>query len=423
MWQATSSGSVSGISGNVDIDFWFGNDMNIEDTTDYSYPNTYINTGEYSNDIVGVANTQIGYTELDKKGGTPVIDSETPYYTKYGERYGNPNGHWCAFFVLWCAEQANIPTSIICKSASCGSCNYFVNWFKQNHRWKDNSYIPIKGDIIFYDWNGDSFADHVGIVDGVTDNYILTIEGNTGGVNGYTVMKRNRFENILGYGNPDYALKDKINGYATKKAPAYMLPDSSSQTVWEIWENDELQVLCRDGDYYLVLYPYVYTGKFVAAYVPVDAVNLTGTVLNADSYYNISKNATVKNNTVLYHNASTDDLMGGTNNNKVRASLNVGDKLNALFYDNDFAFVRNDSISGYISLNDIEFERSNTGDINGDELVNSADAGLILRYDAGIISLSDLQLFLSDINNDKKVDSADAGLILRYDAGIINKLQ
>lgn len=35
-----------------------------------------------------------------------------------------------------------------------------------------------------------------------------------------------------------------------------MLPDSTSKTVWEIWANDELDVICEDGNYYLVMYPF-----------------------------------------------------------------------------------------------------------------------------------------------------------------------
>lgn len=417
MWQATSKGSVDGISGNVDIDFWIEADA---DGKDYSYPNTYTNSGNYSNDIVGVAKTQIGYTELESANGEPVIDSETPYYTKYGAAYGNPNGHWCAYFVLWCAEQADIPTSIICKSSACGSCNYFVNWFKSNHRWKDRDYTPIKGDLIFFDWDGDGKANHIGIVDSVEDGYIVTVEGNTGGENGYTVMKCRRKDSILGYGVPNYALREKINGYSRVKQTAYMLPDSASATVWETWADDELQILCEDGDYYLVLYPYVYTGKFVAAYVPKSSVTTSADISVGADFYGIDKTGTAVCDTVVYHNASTDDLMGSTANHKIRATLNENDEMTVLFEDADFYFVKTNQISGYVLKSDVKLNfECIWGDVNGDTKVDSADAGLILRYDAGFIELTEEKIGIADINKDGKVDSADAGLILRYDAGII----
>lgn len=421
MWQYTSSGSVDGISGNVDMNYWYGNKSE-PDIQDYSYPNTYVNTGDLRRDIINIAKTQIGYTELTSKDGMPVGDSETPYYTKYGEAYGNPNGHWCAYFVLWCAKQANIPTSVICQSSGCGSCRVFINWFKSNHKWKDNTYTPKAGDIIFFDWEQDGSADHVGIVQLVNGNTIYTIEGNTGGVNGYAVMERDRNDSIYGYGVPNYDLMNKINGYANKKTTAYMLPDSNSQNVWEVWQNDELQVLCKDGDYYLVLYPFNYTGKFVAAYVPVSSVNLNGTVPEANEYYSLLSKGTINKNAVVYHNPSTDSLIGADNSeNKVRTSLNTGDTVEILFSEGDFLFIRTDTQTGYISKADVTYDEKQTvsGDINSDGVTDAGDAGLILRYDAGLINLTDAQMKNGDVNGDGVTDAGDAGLILRKDAGLI----
>lgn len=419
MWQYSSSGSVNGISGYVDMNIWYG-ETTETDTADYSYPNTYINTGNLRSDILGVAETQIGYTELTAKNGTPVIDSETPYYTKYGEAYGNSNGHWCAFFVLWCAKQSDIPTSIICRSASCGSCKTFVEWFQSNHRWKNSDYSPQYGDIIFFDWDEDSIADHVGIVKDCDGDTIYTIEGNTGGINGYTVMERDRKNYILGYGVPDYDLINKINGFRAEKCTAYMLPDSTSQTVWEIWQNDELIVLCRDEDYYLVLYPFEYTGKFIAAYVPIEAVILNGTVPSADEYYNLSVKGTVNSDTYVYHNASADDIMGSSGNKKIRATLNTGDNVTVLFEDSNFMFIKTDTLTGYIPKEYITvITETLNGDINSDNRTDAGDAGLILRYDAGLISLTSSQITNGDINCDGMTNAGDAGIILRKDAGLI----
>lgn len=419
IWQYSGHGSVPGISGEVDLDYMY---VQIEpEPTDDPYPNTYQNTGDLRKDIVGVAKTQIGYEELTTANGTPVGDSETPYYTKYGAAYGNPNGHWCAFFVLWCAKQAGIPTSIICQSPSCGSCSYFINWLKSNHCWKDKSYIPQYGDLIFFDWEQDGSCDHVGIVQGVSGSTIYTIEGNTGGVNGYKVMERDRNDFVYGYGVPNYELIEKINGYGNKTQTAYMLPDSSSQTIWEIWENDELQVLCRDGNYYLVLYPFEYTGKFIAAYVPTDAVNLDKPVPLSESYYNILSNGIINKDTTVYHNASEDDIQGSGSNHKVRTTLNKNDNVEVLFEDGDFVFVRTDKITGYVLRSSVSYENPESllGDINGDGVADAGDAGMILRYDVGLISLTEEQIKKGDVNGDNVTDAGDAGVILRKDAGLI----
>lgn len=381
------------------------------------YTNTYPNSGDWKKDLIEVAKTQIGYCELTQKGGDEIIDSEIPGYTKYGEKYGNSYGHWCAFFVLWCASEAGIPTSVIPKSAENGSCRQFVSWFKANNRWKDESYEPNAGDIIFFDWNGDGVANHVGIVKSYGNGVVTTIEGNTGGENGYTVMEQERCENILGYGVPDYEMKEKINGYAKKKVQAYVLPDNLSQSAWEVWNGDELMILCEDGEFYLVLYPYAYTGKFVTAYIEKDVADVCGEIAGIEDCYAIRKEAQTAKTCSIYHNTDKESFVGG-----VRGELTKGERVEVLFEKDDCFFVRNDYMSGYVEKSCISYSLQMTGDVNGDDKINSADAGLILRYDAGIIKFDEITLKRGDVNGDGKVNSAEAGLILRYDAGIISNI-
>ena len=54
-----------------------------------------------------------------------------------------------------------------------------IQWFKDNNRWENNSYLTNSGDLIFFDWNNDNDPDHVGIVEGVDNLYVYTIEGNS----------------------------------------------------------------------------------------------------------------------------------------------------------------------------------------------------------------------------------------------------
>lgn len=238
------------------------------------------------------------------------------------------------------------------------------------------------------------------------------------------VAENLRTQNILGYGTPNYDLMEKLNGISTAKQTAYTLPNSQSATVWETWKNDELQVLCEDGDYYLVLYPYVYSGKFVAAYVPKSTVEITSSVSTSDEFYSINKLGKITTDTNVYHNASDDDLMNGATNYKIRARLCANDIVSVLFAENDFYFIKTNDVSGYISKSAISFDENDDnppllGDINNDLKIDSADAGMILRYDVGLIDLSANQMQCANLNNDFRIDSADAGMILRYDAGII----
>ena len=58
------------------------------------------------------------------------------------------------------------------------------------------------------------------------------------------------------------------------------------------------------------------------------------------------------------------------------------------------------------------------GDVNGDGIVNIADAALILRYSIGLLSFDDSQLLAADVNGDGNVNTVDAALILRNALGL-----
>ena len=54
----------------------------------------------------------------------------------------------------------------------------YIEWFRDRDQWQGRDYEPMSGDLIFYDWEGDGMADHVGIVDRVEDGIVYSIEGN-----------------------------------------------------------------------------------------------------------------------------------------------------------------------------------------------------------------------------------------------------
>lgn len=148
-----------------------------------------IHNSSGSNDIVAVAQSQIGNV-----GGQP-------YWSWYGF---SSRVEWCATFVSWCANECGyIDASIIPKFASCESEG--VAWFKACGLWQDGGYIPKPGDIIFFDWadKHDGIADHVGIVKGVENGRVYTIEGNSGDSCKERDYDLNSNE-IRGYGTPMY---------------------------------------------------------------------------------------------------------------------------------------------------------------------------------------------------------------------------
>jgi len=170
------------------------------------WPNTHRNTGQHTADIIGVARTQLGYTELSTSTGLPISSSQDGGYTKYGSYFGEPCGAWCMYFISWCAYQAGIPSSIVPRL---GNCNTAVDWYKNHNRYftPSSGYVPKTGDMIFYNWSGRTSAQHVGLVTGVSGSSIYTIEGNTNGSLGYQCAGKTRTISasyIVGYGVPNY---------------------------------------------------------------------------------------------------------------------------------------------------------------------------------------------------------------------------
>ena len=51
----------------------------------------------------------------------------------------------------------------------------------KRQQWGDRNYADIApGDASFFDWDGSGNADHVGIVVGVDESRVYTVEGNSG---------------------------------------------------------------------------------------------------------------------------------------------------------------------------------------------------------------------------------------------------
>lgn len=111
--------------------------------------------------IVLVAKSQIG-----NAGGKK-------YWTWYGFK---SRVSWCACFISWCANESGDLDKTIPKFAAVTDGE---TWFKNHDKWKDSSYTPNAGDIIFFDWDQNGNPDHVGIVEKVESGSVYTIEGNS----------------------------------------------------------------------------------------------------------------------------------------------------------------------------------------------------------------------------------------------------
>lgn len=96
-----------------------------------------------------------------------------PYWSWYGF---NSRVEWCACFVSWCYGQAGLsePRFAACQSQG-------IPWFTSHGQWGARGYENIApGDAIFFDWDLDGSADHVGLVIGRDESRVYTVEGNSG---------------------------------------------------------------------------------------------------------------------------------------------------------------------------------------------------------------------------------------------------
>ena len=115
-----------------------------------------------------------------------------PYWSLYGF---NSRVEWCACFVSWCYGQMGLsePRFAACQSQG-------IPWFQSHGQWGARGYDNLApGDAIFFDWNLDGRADHVGIVIGTDGSRVYTVEGNSGDackIRSYDV----NYECIKGYG-------------------------------------------------------------------------------------------------------------------------------------------------------------------------------------------------------------------------------
>ena len=130
--------------------------------------------------VVDIAKSQVGNV-----GGQP-------YWSWYGF---TSRVEWCACFVSWCYGQMGLtePRFAACQSQG-------IPWFQSHGQWGGRDYANIApGDAIFFDWDLDGRADHVGIVVGTDGSKVYTVEGNSGDackIKSYSLT----YECIKGYG-------------------------------------------------------------------------------------------------------------------------------------------------------------------------------------------------------------------------------
>ena len=135
-------------------------------------------SGNWAEDLIHVAESQLGYTESELN-----FSDEDPWnphgYTRYGAWYGIPYGEWCAMFISFCLYYAEIPADVVPYNCHCSEWVRELSERGMYRNW-DEGYAPKRGDLIFFDFDQDEKAEHVGIITDIDENrgWIYTIEGN-----------------------------------------------------------------------------------------------------------------------------------------------------------------------------------------------------------------------------------------------------
>jgi peptidoglycan hydrolase-like protein with peptidoglycan-binding domain len=146
--------------------------------------------GDLRQRILAIAQGEVGTREATNRNDGAVL--------KYPGYFGRGSEAYCDDFASYVLSKAGDRTNE-------PYCPTHINHLRAEGKWKGRS-NPEAGDLVFFDWDHDGVADHVGIVKGVNrDGSIQTIEGNTTNPNNGSegVWERTRYmSTIIGFGNP-----------------------------------------------------------------------------------------------------------------------------------------------------------------------------------------------------------------------------
>lgn len=222
MWQYTSKGSVSGISGNVDMNYCyvdypakikakglngFKKTSSVKPTNTSSTPKTTVTEASVRSQAVALAESYIGCVRGDSKHKKIIDTFNTVQPDGWPMNY---TAAWCATFVSAIAilqfgkdkAKTYFPLS--------ANCYNIINRAKDKGIWvESDSYVPSPGDWIIYDWDDNGVGedatgyDHVGMVKSVSGGKITVIEGNRNDKCAYrTINVNGRY--IRGFVHPKY---------------------------------------------------------------------------------------------------------------------------------------------------------------------------------------------------------------------------
>ena len=137
-------------------------------------------SGNAREDLVAVANSQLGYAESERNYKVADDNATKMGYTRYGEWYGNPYGNWNAMFVSFCLNYSNHPDYAVLKNTG-------VETMRQaaisagKYTAVEPDLVPAAGSVVFLDKDSSGSADRAAVVTYTGNGVISVVEGDHNG--------------------------------------------------------------------------------------------------------------------------------------------------------------------------------------------------------------------------------------------------
>lgn len=211
-------------------------------------------TGDWSEDLIALAKTQLGYTESTRNYIYTDNDQQKGY-TRYGQWAGDPYADWSASFVSFCLYYAEVDGIDPVQN-----CQLWQEALRAQEIFrKADAYVPVPGDLIFLDLDADEISDHVALVEAVdaavlhlisgdwenrVDRHEISVDADT--ILGYAILPVEPEEHAADSGDseeadaPEYISSGEGGTHVAVSLPKdTAVPENANLTVAAVTEKDE----------------------------------------------------------------------------------------------------------------------------------------------------------------------------------------
>ena len=309
-------------------------------------------TGQISQDIVLVAQAQLGHTESTLNFDLAEDRQTRNGITRYGQWYGNPYGPWSNMFTAFClryAGLANVPINS-------GAEKMQVEWDQlQLYRYA-GSYEPVAGDIVFLDKNQNGTVESTAVVVRYFDFVLTVIEGD---VDNTVVQTEYRIDDpvISGYGMTNPGNRVLMFAAANAATPKTIGQTATySSTLLNNGGSFIIYTTGSDGKHYAI------DGNGDAVEIQISNGTITADVTNPSLLYWTFERANNYDNRSAYYicNAATGLYLHPNRDTGTAGSLHTGKWETALYTNGNGVRFRGARQDAYALLSGDDFTYAQT---------------------------------------------------------------